>query len=35
MGLGAVVIGHGHSGTFALNDGTASGRFDCGAAPAR
>ena len=36
LGLGAVVIGaDGHSGTFALNDGTASGRFDCGAAPVR
>lgn len=36
MGLGAVVIGaDGHSGTFALNDGSASGRFDCGAAPSR
>ena len=36
MGLGVVVIAaDGHSGTFALNDGTASGRFDCGAAPSR
>lgn len=36
LGLGTVVIAaDGHSGTFALNDGKASGRFDCGAAPAR
>jgi hypothetical protein len=35
-GLGTVVINSdGHSGTFALNDGTASGRFDCGATPSR
>jgi hypothetical protein len=35
-GLGTVVIGaDGHSGTFVLNDGTASGRFDCGVAPSR
>jgi hypothetical protein len=36
MGLGTVVVAaDGHSGTFALNDKTASGRFDCGAAPVR
>jgi hypothetical protein len=36
LGLGTVVIAaDGHTGTFALDDGTASGRFDCGAAPAR
>jgi hypothetical protein len=36
LGLGAVVIAaDGHSGTFALNDGSASGRFDCGAAPSQ
>jgi hypothetical protein len=35
-GLGTVVIGaDGRTGTFALNDGTASGRFDCGTVPAR
>lgn len=34
MGLGTVVISaDGHSGTFLLNDGKASGRFDCGAVP--
>ena len=34
MGLGTVFISaNGHSGTFLLNDGKASGRFDCGAAP--
>jgi hypothetical protein len=33
-GLGTVVIAaDGHSGNFVLNDGTASGHFDCGAAP--
>lgn len=36
MGLGTVTIAaDGKSGTFALNDGKASGSFDCGAAPAR
>jgi hypothetical protein len=36
LGLGTVVIASdGHSGTFALNDGSASGHFDCGAAPSR
>jgi hypothetical protein len=36
MGLGTIVIAaDGHSGTFALNDGKASGRFDCGAVPSR
>lgn len=36
MGLGTVVIAaDGHSGTFALNDGKASGRFDCGAVASR
>ena len=36
MGLGTVVIaGDGRSGTFALNDGTASGHFDCGTTPSR
>jgi hypothetical protein len=35
-GLGTVVIAtDGHSGTFATNDGKASGRFDCGTAPSR
>ncbi|MGH9139905.1 MAG: hypothetical protein ACRD2I_02055 [Vicinamibacterales bacterium] len=35
-GLGMVVINaDGHSGTFTTNDGKASGRFDCGAAPSR
>jgi hypothetical protein len=35
-GLGTVVIGaDGRSGTFVLNNGTASGRFDCGTAPSR
>jgi hypothetical protein len=35
-GLGTVVINaDGHSGTFTTNDGKASGRFDCGAAPSR
>jgi hypothetical protein len=36
MGLGTVTIAaDGKSGTFALNDGKASGTFDCGAAPAK
>jgi hypothetical protein len=36
LGLGTVVIaGDGHSGTFALNDGSASGHFDCGKTPSR
>jgi hypothetical protein len=36
MGLGTVVIAaDGHSGNFSLNDGSASGHFDCGTAPAR
>ena len=36
MGLGTVTIAaDGKSGSFALNDGKASGTFDCGAAPAR
>lgn len=36
LGLGTVVIAaDGKSGTFALNDNTASGTFDCGAAPAK
>jgi hypothetical protein len=35
-GLGTIVIAaDGHSGTFTTNDGKASGRFDCGAAPSR
>ncbi len=35
-GLGTVVISSdGHSGTFITNDHRASGRFDCGAAPAK
>ncbi len=34
MGLGTVTVNaDGKSGTFALNDGKASGSFDCGAAP--
>jgi hypothetical protein len=34
MGLGTVIIAaDGHSGSFVLNDGTASGHFDCGTAP--
>ncbi|MCU1292679.1 MAG: hypothetical protein JWP08_1529 [Bryobacterales bacterium] len=34
MGLGTVVVAaDGHSGSFALKDGTASGHFDCGAVP--
>jgi hypothetical protein len=36
MGLGTVTIAaDAKSGTFALNDGKASGTFDCGAAPAK
>jgi hypothetical protein len=36
MGLGTVTIAaDGKSGSFALNDGKASGTFDCGAAPSR
>ena len=36
MGLGTVVVhADGRTGTFALNDGSASGRFDCGTAPSR
>jgi hypothetical protein len=36
MGLGTIVIAaDGHSGTFALNDGSASGHFDCGSTPSR
>jgi hypothetical protein len=36
LGLGTVVIaGDGHSGTFALNDDSASGHFDCGTTPSR
>jgi hypothetical protein len=35
-GLGTVVVNaDGHSGTFATNDGKASGRFDCGTVPSR
>lgn len=35
-GLGTIVFNSdGHSGTFALNDGSASGSFDCGTAPKR
>lgn len=31
LGLGTIVINpDGHTGTFALNDGKASGHFDCG-----
>jgi hypothetical protein len=34
MGLGTVTINaDGHSGKFALNNGSAAGHFDCGAAP--
>ena len=34
LGLGTVTIAaDGKSGSFALNDGTASGTFDCGAPP--
>jgi hypothetical protein len=36
MGLGTVTIAaDGKSGTFAFNDGKASGSFDCGAPPAK
>lgn len=36
LGLGTVTIAaDGKSGTFALNDGTAAGTFDCGAPPAK
>jgi hypothetical protein len=36
MGLGTIVVAaDGQSGTFALNDGKASGKFDCGSAPAK
>jgi hypothetical protein len=36
MGLGTVTIAaDGKSGRFALNDGTASGSFDCGAPPVK
>jgi hypothetical protein len=36
MGLGTVTIAaDGKSGTFALNDGKASGSFDCGAPPSK
>jgi hypothetical protein len=35
-GLGMVTINaDGHSGKFSLNDGSAAGRFDCGAPPTR
>lgn len=35
-GLGTVTIkADGHSGTFALNNGSAAGHFDCGAPPTR
>jgi hypothetical protein len=35
-GLGTVVIAtDGHSGTFVLNDHTASGHFDCGTVPSK
>ncbi|HEY3457437.1 MAG TPA: hypothetical protein VGK64_22845 [Bryobacteraceae bacterium] len=35
-GLGTVTMAaDGHSGTFALNDGSASGHFDCGSAPSQ
>lgn len=35
-GLGTVTVAaDGKSGTFALNDGSAAGTFDCGAAPAK
>jgi hypothetical protein len=34
MGLGTVIINSDkHSGTFTLNDKSASGHFDCGAPP--
>lgn len=33
-GLGTVVINaDGHTGTFVLNDGSATGHFDCGVPP--
>lgn len=36
LGLGTIVISaDGKSGTFSLNDNSASGTFDCGIAPAR
>jgi hypothetical protein len=36
MGLGTVIIAaDGHSGRFVLNDGTASGHFDCGTTPSQ
>lgn len=36
MGLGTVTVAaDGRSGTFALNDGTAAGTFDCDAVPAK
>jgi len=36
MGLGTVTIAaDGKSGSFALNDGTAAGTFDCGALPVK
>jgi len=36
MGLGTVIVNaDGRTGAFALNDGSASGRFDCGTAPSR
>src|SRR6516162_4914483 len=36
MGLGTVIINtDGHSGKFALNDGSATGHFDCGLPPTR
>jgi len=35
-GLGTVTIAvDGHAGTFALNDGSAAGHFDCGSAPSQ
>lgn len=36
MGLGTVTVAaDGKSGTFSLNDGKASGSFDCGVAPGK
>lgn len=36
MGLGTVTInGDGHSGKFALNNGSAAGHFDCGVPPVK
>ena len=36
LGLGTIVVAaDGKSGTFALNDKSASGTFDCGVAPAK